>query len=859
MKNKKTFMGLAVLIAVLMLGIGYAAVSKIPLSISGSASSAANQDNFVVEFTAAAPKENNAFVVAEETKVNADATTATMTVEGLTAKGDKAVATFTVENKSADLSALINNIKAELTEGATTAAETANFKIENSVATIYLVFSLRSVNLTIGNVVEGNFYYFKDYKDKIDELVSYTVVRQRNGETQQLNNETGYKFQTGDVLIMEIRPISIGIELNKVTLGSQNITLDSTYPYQLTTHDIIEEEQVVGMYYVLQVEFEAGIISAMQDEEALKNVLKVKTFNIAYTYNYIDYKFGIRLVRQYGGSTATGNEDAVMEVKDLGFGTEVTFTYNYQGMSTGDGSKFKVDGFTIAGIEQEVTDRFKFNNIELWKQVALKSYIEKLNPISVVLVLKPKITLNNYSTYNQQQGYVYQYTYIGTNQGLLASGDNADVVVGGDFEILIQYSYNAGNSYVDERPIDVGEYPVKIIAKITSESAQVTNIVFEEKVTCTIIQASISVSLKTYNSNNPIVKTYGESMDCSELIRNDIVLDGLFERDRGNITLDRRLTALFSDIFVNTISSLSDVNVSNIYLLDKDNKLSKNYKLSSGSTLIFKNIGKINPAKLSISGFVVKNKIYDGTNQVNVDIESIKYSGIYPGDSVQVVTQNLKFEVQDCSIGYQRQVFINYSNALIGSERGNYEITYEPIYIDIFPSELSYTVDGYGTFKVVDRDLLGIIPINSKLLVRVYEKGSASYNQIYSGIEKHVDKGEKLKICYEVILQLDGINQLIPQGLYVYAPKVNKTTKVLQVPGDTSSQNLQFAQNDGYTIIKVTKGEALIGVVVRTTYLPLWLIVVIVLLSATGVGIIVTLFIIIRRKTKRKYSSYDKI
>ena len=133
MKNKKTFMGLAVLIAVLMLGIGYAAISEIQLSISGSASSATNDDNFTVVFTAAAPKENNAFVVADQTKVNADATTATMTVEGLTAKGDKAVATFTVQNKSADLSALINNIKAELTEGATKAAETANFKIETTL------------------------------------------------------------------------------------------------------------------------------------------------------------------------------------------------------------------------------------------------------------------------------------------------------------------------------------------------------------------------------------------------------------------------------------------------------------------------------------------------------------------------------------------------------------------------------------------------------------------------------------------------------------------------------------------------------------------------------------------------------
>ena len=130
MKNKKTFIVLAVLIAVLMLGIGYANITEIPLSISGSASASGDQKNFIVEFTEAAPYQNNAFVDVDATKVNPDATTATMTVTGLTAKGDKAVATFTVKNKSADLSAELGAVTATLKEGeADAAAQTANFKI----------------------------------------------------------------------------------------------------------------------------------------------------------------------------------------------------------------------------------------------------------------------------------------------------------------------------------------------------------------------------------------------------------------------------------------------------------------------------------------------------------------------------------------------------------------------------------------------------------------------------------------------------------------------------------------------------------------------------------------------------------
>lgn len=93
-----------VLAAVLIIGIGYAAINSITLQITGQLAAAPSDANFTVKFTDASPSEGN--VVA---KVTGDKT-ATLNVSGLTAKGDKVVATYTIQNTSEDLSA---NLTAE--------------------------------------------------------------------------------------------------------------------------------------------------------------------------------------------------------------------------------------------------------------------------------------------------------------------------------------------------------------------------------------------------------------------------------------------------------------------------------------------------------------------------------------------------------------------------------------------------------------------------------------------------------------------------------------------------------------------------------------------------------------------------
>ena len=107
--NNKVIGGI-ILVTILLVAVGYAAISNIGLNIDGTAKSEANQSNFVVEMigTPTTSGEGTTVATINENK----RTEGTMTVSGLTAKGETAIATYTVKNKSQDISA---DLKAEAT------------------------------------------------------------------------------------------------------------------------------------------------------------------------------------------------------------------------------------------------------------------------------------------------------------------------------------------------------------------------------------------------------------------------------------------------------------------------------------------------------------------------------------------------------------------------------------------------------------------------------------------------------------------------------------------------------------------------------------------------------------------------
>lgn len=127
MKNRRSILSLGLLALILVLGVGYAVVSSVDLTIGGTASVA--ESTLKVSFKDVASKSGEN-VTAETTD---GSLTATIAVTGLTKIGDTATATYTIQNKETDLSAevlkkSIENDKEDFFE-VTTSVDSAPAKI----------------------------------------------------------------------------------------------------------------------------------------------------------------------------------------------------------------------------------------------------------------------------------------------------------------------------------------------------------------------------------------------------------------------------------------------------------------------------------------------------------------------------------------------------------------------------------------------------------------------------------------------------------------------------------------------------------------------------------------------------------
>ena len=107
MKNKRIFVGLLVILALLCLGIGYAAISK-TLTINGGVATGETEDlyeNFIVYFS----KVDVDTTLADGATVTANVSAAaksletTFSIQNMNKVGSKVVLTYTVNNDSEDL------------------------------------------------------------------------------------------------------------------------------------------------------------------------------------------------------------------------------------------------------------------------------------------------------------------------------------------------------------------------------------------------------------------------------------------------------------------------------------------------------------------------------------------------------------------------------------------------------------------------------------------------------------------------------------------------------------------------------------------------------------------------------------
>lgn len=112
MTSTKKMVAVLIVLAILLIGVGYAAITAVTLRISGTAEAEGNQANFTVEFVKEPAPETSGKGTISATVT--DEHNAVLNVSDLTAKGDTAIATYTIQNTSADLSA---NLKANVVNG----------------------------------------------------------------------------------------------------------------------------------------------------------------------------------------------------------------------------------------------------------------------------------------------------------------------------------------------------------------------------------------------------------------------------------------------------------------------------------------------------------------------------------------------------------------------------------------------------------------------------------------------------------------------------------------------------------------------------------------------------------------------
>ena len=160
MKKRKTFLGMAIFIAILVLGVGYAAVSNITLNLTGTGNIKANADFSVVYDTSHtvgkstndtvewATSDNRAVVAGAYTSTTA----ATMTVY-LDATHTSAYAIYKVDNDSAELSA---TLAANVTQISGTNAE-----YFNNITAVYYTDANCTTELGNNKLAHGNSAYLK--------------------------------------------------------------------------------------------------------------------------------------------------------------------------------------------------------------------------------------------------------------------------------------------------------------------------------------------------------------------------------------------------------------------------------------------------------------------------------------------------------------------------------------------------------------------------------------------------------------------------------------------------------------------------------------------------------------------------
>lgn len=138
MKNKKTFIAIGLVVAVLLMGIAYAAIADVILPITGTANVAIDAGNFSVGFSTDSADVTTTKSI-DSAAVTANVVSdveATIAVSGLSTIGQYVTATYTIENKSDVLDAELSAVADWLSTDATKDWFTVEYEFADGETTV---------------------------------------------------------------------------------------------------------------------------------------------------------------------------------------------------------------------------------------------------------------------------------------------------------------------------------------------------------------------------------------------------------------------------------------------------------------------------------------------------------------------------------------------------------------------------------------------------------------------------------------------------------------------------------------------------------------------------------------------------
>ena len=305
----------------------------------------------------------------------------------------------------------------------------------------------------------------------------------------------------------------------------------------------------------------------------------------------------------------------------------------------------------------------------------------------------------------------------------------------------------------------------------------------------------------------------------------------------------------------------------------------KNFQLKKDS-LLFESAIKINQKEITLSGVKVYDKVYDGTDRAEYQLDAeIKWLGIIAGDIVNsplAKDLNLRFERDEkgnVKIGYNINVLIDASQVLKGDDADNYKIKVNGTTATIYPYSVSADIEGFGTIEVRNdkglmvegsetrHDLAGLIPVNAKLKIEVIYADSPEYIAIYPNISRFINRNHNFAVGYKIYLDNNNVTTKLNNNLTLVLPNVDRLTNLaLVIANDSIELNYQLEKNRLVIDLSQTNYETTsFAIIQQRVLLKPWQLILIISLAVLILVIIIIVFIIVRKRKKERYSMNEKI